>query len=92
MGYNVIANCPYSKKTLASISFRTDSAMADSFFELMKAPKNTVRRVYSLQDLRMARKYSVNVVKDQDNRREIKSFLTACIDQAKGDLVDIYFQ
>jgi hypothetical protein len=91
MGYNIVAYSTISKELIATISFGYGSDMETDFLALLKVKKSTVRRIYTVTELRQLRKQAVNLVKDQQRRREVKAFLTGCINGANESSVDILF-
>jgi hypothetical protein len=49
-----------------------------------------VRKIYTPDDLKQIRRMAVNVATIPEDRREIKRFLTECINNADGKNIDIW--
>ena len=92
MQFNVKAFSFATTTQVSSIEFKDDSTMAAAFFELMKLKRSTVRKIFTPDNLRQARRMAVNFAKDPDDRREIKRFLTECINSCEDKNIDIWLQ
>lgn len=92
MQFNIKAFSFATTTQVSSIQFKDDSTMAAAFFELLSLRKSTVRKIFTPENLKQARRMAVNFAKDPEDRREIKRFLTECINNSNEKNIDIWLQ
>ncbi len=92
MQYNIKAFSFATTTQVASMQFKDDSTIADSFFELMNLRRSTIRKIYTPDTLKQARRMAVNYITNTEDRREIKRFLTECIHNCNDQNIDIWLQ
>jgi len=90
MQFNIKAFSFATASQVATIQFKDGSTIAAAFFELMKLKRSMVRKIYTPDDLKQIRRMAVNVATIPEDRREIKRFLTECINNADGKNIDIW--
>lgn len=91
MAYIVQAYKILTKKEISCITFGFYHPTAQDFLRLMGVSKAAVRKVYTQAELKQIRKNCVNFIPDIEQRRDIKQFLTQCIDAADDSNIDIWF-
>jgi hypothetical protein len=90
MQFNIKAYSFATRTQVSIIQFKDGSTVATAFFALMGLTRTMVRKIYTPEDLRQARRMAVNFAKSPEDRREIKKFLTECINNANDQNIDVW--
>lgn len=93
MGYRITACNTKTKEVISTFTIKEDyREFIPQFLSLMGITVTTIRRVYTPIDLRECRKLSVSTIKDTAFRKEIKAFLSECINNSDKTYIDIFFK
>jgi collagenase-like PrtC family protease len=91
MAYIITAHRIDSSEIVASITLGHYTPATVEFLRLMGVSKTIIRKVFTPEELKQARKNSVNFMSAITTRRKVKQFLSSCIDAAGDSNIDIWF-
>jgi hypothetical protein len=91
MAFDVTAYSTNNKLLISSLVIGYHKPLADEFFELMGVEKTVLHKEYTLKELRSIRRKAVNFIKTEEDRREVKRFLTESINAAGKSSVSVWF-
>lgn len=91
MVYVIVANRIKDKSFIGDLTFGERDPLADEFCKLMGVTRTTIRKVYTEKQLVDIWKQVASIVSDPKDKKMIKEFLSACIEDSKGSNVDILF-